>query len=155
VKDYRWNDALTEKDAGSPNLGQGEVSEFGTPGCLKIFEVDTVSGVLTQPRVTEPPLQTTPVYCNTFTDFVTGLQEFKASDGRRYWIVETGADRYQDDVYERPTTALYKTIDGKFATAEYYSYLDLVDAKVGYNSQFLYVSVRVNGLDARKSDGTD
>src|SRR5262245_28751880 len=74
-----------------------------------------------------------PVYSATFEDAVTGKNEFVA-DGKHYWTVDPGADSYQHDVYERPTARPYATVMGKFAADEYYAYLDIVRARVGFDS---------------------
>src|SRR5262245_9470947 len=79
--------------------------------------------------------QAKPVYAATFLDHVSGKNAFKATDGKRYWTVDAGADSYQHDFYERPTAAEYKVIDGKFATAEYFAYIDIVQARVGFDAQ--------------------
>src|SRR5262249_46118142 len=64
-------------------------------------------------------------------------------------------DVYQNDVYERPTTSLYQMIDNRFAAAEYYGYVDITEARVGWDSQFLYVAIKMYGLDRSTSDGTN
>src|SRR5579884_2071972 len=102
-------------------------------------------------RGDDPPPQ--PVYRMTFEDAVTGKNRFKASDGKFYWTVDPGADAYQHDTYERPTAAGYKVIDGKYATAEYLAYLDIVRARAGYDDRFIYVAIKMYGLDRMTSDG--
>jgi hypothetical protein len=143
-KDYRWNDRLTAVEAGSPNPGADGKSEFGTAGCDKIYELDTTYGVLITPR-----------YCNrSWDDFVTGTNSFVASDGKRYWTVDPGADSYQNDYYERPTGSQYRMIDGRFATDRYYEYVDIVSAQAGRDSRYLYVAIKLFGLNEVDSKGT-
>lgn len=99
-----------------------------------------------------------PVYTTTFDDAVTGDNGFVAADGKRYFTVDAGADVYQEDVYERPTAQTYKVrtlADGtqRFGAEEYYANLDIVSAQVGYDDDYLYVSIDLYGLDKYTSDG--
>lgn len=41
-QNYLFNDKHTKQEAGSPNPGQGGMSEFGTPGLQDVLEVDTL-----------------------------------------------------------------------------------------------------------------
>lgn len=41
-QNYLWNDRYTQEEAGSPNEGEGGLSEFGTVGLENIYECDTV-----------------------------------------------------------------------------------------------------------------
>ncbi|MEQ8843655.1 MAG: GC-type dockerin domain-anchored protein [Phycisphaerales bacterium] len=43
-QNYRFNDKYSAVEAGSPNLGSGGLSEFGTEGLEAIYEMDTVRG---------------------------------------------------------------------------------------------------------------
>lgn len=101
-----------------------------------------------------------PLYTVTLQDAVTGDNALVAADGKRYWTVDPGADVYQEDVYERPTAQTYevKTLaDGsqRFAAGEYLQNLDLVEARAGFDSNYLYLSARLFGLDKSTSDGKD
>jgi len=53
-QNYLWNDKYTANEAGSPNLGVGGSSEFGTNGLVAIYEVDTLrAGTLGAPSAIE------------------------------------------------------------------------------------------------------
>lgn len=43
---YLWNQEYTSSEAGSPNDGPGNLSEFGTQGLGNIYELDTLRGSL-------------------------------------------------------------------------------------------------------------
>ena len=86
---------------------------------------------------------TTPVYMRTFNDAITADNEFVASDGKHYWTIDSGADSYQNEFYERPTVQGYyvRSLDGveeRFATDEYHANLDIVSGKAGFDDQFIY-----------------
>jgi hypothetical protein len=91
-----------------------------------------------------------PVYFVTFGDAVTGDNEYLGTDGKRRWDVDAGADQYQNEVYERPTIQSYDTNSGRFSAQEYFQNLDIVEARVGFDAQYLYVAVDLFGRD--KSD---
>src|SRR5687767_1176624 len=63
-----------------------------------------------------------PVYSNTYGDAVTGDNQFLGADGKLHYDVDAGADQYQFEMYERPTsqTFTYVTPSGggpaKFST---------------------------------------
>ncbi|MCW5935089.1 MAG: PEP-CTERM sorting domain-containing protein [Fimbriimonadia bacterium] len=95
-----------------------------------------------------------PVYFQTFHDAVTGTNSYNHS-GQRYWYVTPGADKYQNDVYERPTVQNYANRGGHYSTHEYFEYLDITRASVGFDSQFLYVSISMFGRNKSTSDGTN
>lgn len=101
-----------------------------------------------------------PVYLATFGDAVTGDNAFTATDGNRYWTVDPGADSYQNDVYERPTVQNYQLrtlADGtvQFATPEYFGNLDIVQAKAGFDDNYLYVALDLHSLDKQTADGVN
>jgi hypothetical protein len=99
----------------------------------------------------------TPVYTTTFGDAVTGDNAFVATDGFRRWDIDPGADSYQNDVYERPTAQTYTDVEGVYATdkVEYYENLDIVQARAGFDDDFLYVAIDLYGLDKSTADGVD
>ncbi len=105
----------------------------------------------------------TPQYSTTCYDAITGDNQFIWDDGgtdRHAWFINTGADSYPNDYYERPTTQTYddltvKTIVGdddellnggigaSYSAANtseptYFGYLDIVKGKFGYDNQFMY-----------------
>lgn len=104
------------------------------------------------------PAPVAPLYTTTVTDAVTDDNAFMAADGRRYWTIDPGADSYQNDVYERPTAQTYQVrllADGseRFAAAEYFQNLDIVQARAGFDAQYLYVAIKLAGLGKLTADG--
>ena len=91
-----------------------------------------------------------PVYTSTFGDSITGDNEFLGTDGKRRWTVDPGADDYQNESYERPTIQTYQTVDSKFSTEEYFQNIDIVQGRVGYDAQYLYIAIELFGR--HKSD---
>ncbi len=104
------------------------------------------------------PAALAPVYTATFGDAVTADNAFTAVDGQRYWTIDPGADSYQNDLYERPTAQTYQVrglADGteQFAAADYLQNLDIVQAQAGFDADYLYVSVKLAGLNKLTADG--
>jgi hypothetical protein len=95
-----------------------------------------------------------PVYQSTFPDCITGTNAFQADEGR-FWTVDKGCDIYQIDTYERPTIQEFKTVEGKYASKEYFEYLDIVQARTGLDDQFVYVRIDLYGRDNSTSGGDD
>ena len=92
-----------------------------------------------------------PFYTEIRNDHRTGDNEFVGEDGTRRWFIDPLADRYQREFYERPTIQSYQSIgDGPFSTHEYFQNLDIVQGKLGIDSQFLYVAIEMFG--GHKSD---
>jgi len=101
-----------------------------------------------------------PTYSSTFDDAQTGDNSFIANDGKRYWTIDAGADSYQNDYYERPTTQNYqvRTLPGgeeRFAANEYYENLDITQARAGFDSNYLYFSIDLYGRDKSTENGVD
>ena len=103
-----------------------------------------------------------PVSFVTMNDAVTGDAPnfFLNHEGKRRWVVDAGADSYQNDFYERPTTEqfIYESILGSPATMiygakEYIEYIDIKQGKAGFDSQYLYISIKMFGRDD-ETDGT-
>jgi hypothetical protein len=96
-----------------------------------------------------------PVYFHTFQDAVTGTNEFLGTDGKRRWYVDSGADDYQNEFYERPTIDSFDNNNGNdpFSAQEYYSNLDIVEARVGYDAQYLYVAMELYGRGKEDQGG--
>ena len=96
-----------------------------------------------------------PVYSTTFGDAVTGdAPNPISSGGNQYWSIDLGADSYQDDYYERPTTQTFINVgSGVVGAAEYYGNLDIVQAKAGFDSQYLYVAIDMFSLLHQLSNG--
>lgn len=105
-----------------------------------------------------PAAPVAPTYVATFTDAVTADNAFTGADGKTYWTVDAGADQYQIDMYERPTAQTFQVVraaDGteRFAASEYFSNLDVVQGRAGFDANFLYISIKVAGLDKLTSGG--
>lgn len=94
-----------------------------------------------------------PVYSQSFADCTTGDNVFSAG-GSLFWTVDGGCDVYQVDLYERPTIQEYKPVAGKFASKEYFEYLDLAGAKIGLDDTYLYVSLDTVGRNNITSGGS-
>ena len=116
-----------------------------------------------------------PVYNQgTYSDAVTGDNEFIDNNGKHRWFVDDGADDYYTDVYERPTADMFDnnvavasklsgpdanrsadvdTTKTYSATDEYYGYLDIKQAKWGYEGSYMYFQIELNSAAERYSDG--
>lgn len=97
---------------------------------------------------------TTPVYSAVYHDCVTADNRFRGDDGKWFWDVDPGCDVYQADVYERPMTQEFIYTRGRYGAKEYYEYLDIVQAKAGFDSQYLYVAIKMFGRDHITSGGS-
>ncbi len=106
-----------------------------------------------------------PSYSSFFGDSITGDNVFKTSDNKHHWFVNTGADSYVNDCYERPTIQNYENhnldvvvgsdseLGGKafndpiYSTvsndASYFGYLDIVEGRYGYDSTNMYFAIEV------------
>ena len=104
-------------------------------------------------------IPSTPVYTMTWGDAITGDNEFTNS-GNHYWYINTGADSYQNDFYERPTVQTFEgdppasivaqgaigsdVVVGQayvatgFSDPTYFGYIDIVKGKFGSDDQFMY-----------------
>lgn len=124
--------------------------------CLERFLAGFLiaSAAVCLPTGTTLAASLSPVYTTVFKDAVTGDNAFMHG-GKRYWTIDSGADSYQNDFYERPTIQKYETINGKFATQEYFEYLDIVQAKAGFDSNYLYIAIDLYGRDNSTNDGKD
>lgn len=99
-----------------------------------------------------------PSYFATFADAVTADNVVRGRDGMQYWTVDAGADNYSQDFYERPTAQTYQVrrlTDGTsaFAAAEYFENLDIVEARAGFDANYLYVSLRMAGANKVQANG--
>ena len=121
--------------------------------------------------VTARAAPTTPTYIVKFNDAVTGDNEFK-SVNTHYWFVNTGADSYQNDVYERPTIQNYEKVtatekvgsdselmvgNSYSATGSsdptYFGYLDIVKGYAGYDSKYMYFGIELFSIDKVGDNG--
>jgi hypothetical protein len=97
-------------------------------------------------------MPTTPVYTQTFADAVTGDNSF-ISGGFRFYTVDAGADSYQNDIYERPFVQAFNVIGTAYAVEEYHSYVDIEQARIGWDNQFVYFALDMVGLEKLTKDG--
>jgi hypothetical protein len=88
-----------------------------------------------------------PVYTRTVTDAVTGGNSYVALDGKTRWTVTPGADNYFVEIYERPMASGFEFIGARFGSEEYFEFVDIAQAKIGNNAQWLFVSIDMVGLD--------
>lgn len=105
------------------------------------------------------PTPLTPLYTATFADAVTADNAFTTQGGQTAWTIDAGADEYQNDRYERPTAQTFTVqtaADGsqRFAATEYYQNLDIVNARAGFDAKYLYVSIKMAGLNKVTADGS-
>jgi hypothetical protein len=107
---------------------------------------------------------TAPIYTQTYTDCVTGAgglpptgNPHVTTSGDLRWTIAPGCDSYQNEFYERPTTQTYQvndTASGEiFGAAEYFENLDIVQAKAGVDSQYMYVLIDLNGVSHFNDEG--
>ncbi|HLP82972.1 MAG TPA: hypothetical protein VK157_01360 [Phycisphaerales bacterium] len=97
---------------------------------------------------------TPPVYTQSFTDFVTGDNNFNFG-GFRFYTIDAAADSYQNDVYERPIAQAFNLINGNYASEEYHSYVDVTGARFGFDNRYAYFAIDVFGRDKRTKDGVN
>ncbi len=117
----------------------------------------------------------TPSYSRTFEDAVTGDNEFEYNDDgttRHAWFINTGADSYANDFYERPTVQDYRNLtvtdavgnDSElvvgdtysatgFSDPAYFGYLDIVRGKFGYDNQYMYFATELYSDEEVGNDG--
>lgn len=115
---------------------------------------------------------TVPTYSTFVNDAITGDNQF-TSGGSHYWYVNSGADSYQNDVYERPTVQTYtqQTIETKEGTdteygvgdsvsasggsnPTYYGYIDIVKGHYGYDSNYMYFGIELYSNNKVGNDGS-
>ena len=120
--------------------------------------------VLGQSLVVADPI--TPVYTATFGDAITGdaPNPYLRSDGKRRWTIDPGADSYQNEFYERPTTQTYQvntatpaggvSAEEIFAATEYFENLDIVQAQAGFDETYLYILIDMFGVNHLTESGS-
>jgi hypothetical protein len=96
---------------------------------------------------------TDPVYTVTFDDCVTSDNQYVGPDGELRWDVDAGCDAYQTDLYERPMTQAFDLFRGRFGAKEYFEYLDIAQARAGFDDRYVYVSIKLAGRDHITSGG--
>lgn len=96
----------------------------------------------------------TPVYSTTVQDASTSDNAFMFG-GFRYWTIDAGADSYQNDVYERPTAQGFQLIGSQYAVNEYLAYIDITEARFGFDNRYLYASIKVAGRTKQTQDGVN
>ncbi len=114
-----------------------------------------------------------PIYSFSFGDAVTGDNQFTTSDGTHHWFVNTGADSYANDFYERPTIQNYEnhTADGVIgsdselvggntyyatdpSSPSYYGSLDIVEGRFGFDSTNMYFAIELFSEQKVAGDGS-
>lgn len=114
---------------------------------------------------------TSPTYQLTVQDAVTGDNEF-TNGGTHYWFVNTNADDYANDGYERPTAQNYEYVIAQakvgndpelvvgstysatgFSNPAYYGYVDIVSGKFGYDSQYMYFAIELYSVNKVGNNG--
>ncbi len=111
----------------------------------------TVAAGLCSASLAQPGI---PVYSIVVQDAVTGDNNFSFG-GFRYYTVDPGADRYQIDLYERPLSQAFQPINGLYAAEEYFGFVDITQAKFGFDNRYLYAAIQVFSLDTRTKDGVN
>lgn len=109
-----------------------------------------LSGAAAPSTLAQP---STPVYTVSFADCVTIDNRFRGPDGVFWWDVDPGCDIYQIDTYERPMTQEFQLHRRRYGAKEYFEYLDITQAKAGYDSKYLYVAIDLAGRNHRTSGG--
>lgn len=89
-------------------------------------------------------LPSDPTFTATFTDALTSDNQYTGGDGKQYWDIDLGADSYQNEYYERPTSS--SAFAGtRYAADKYYANLDITTARAGYDSTYLYIEIVLAG----------
>ena len=93
-----------------------------------------------------------PVYnLGTEKDFVTGLtRTIDPKTGNKSWEVGIGADVYEQELYERP---LQTTFVNGVQGSDYFGSLDIVEASLGYDDNFIYGRIQVFSRFEEPDDG--
>ena len=94
-----------------------------------------------------------PVYTVTFDDCVTSDNQYVGPDGELRWDVDADCDIYQIDLYERPMTQAFDFFRSRFGAKEYLEYIDIAQARAGFDDRYLYVSIKLAGRDLLTSGG--
>ncbi len=95
-------------------------------------------------------LTLSPVYTNEYGDAITGDNN-TTGDG---WYVDTGADNYDMDEYERPTVQTFVDSNGTPVSTEYFGYLDITGAHSGFDENYMYFGIDVFSQNSFTSDGS-
>ncbi len=122
-------------------------------------------------------IPTDSIFTQVFEDAITGDNQFRAPGGLQSWFINTGADSYAQDVYERPTIQNYEQIKvksvhstygtdselqaliGKTIVATnsssptYFEYLDITRGLYGFDDQFMYFGIELFGEDKVGNNG--
>lgn len=99
-----------------------------------------------------PPL--TPNFDFEWFDAVTGDNSF-AEDGKTHWYVDSGADQYAIDQWERPTNQTYNFWNGAghYGTdGDYFANLDIVRGLSGFDQDFVYFAIDLYDNAIYKND---
>jgi hypothetical protein len=142
--------------------------ELATLACVVTFLLVLPQAAWADPIPGPDP---TPTYSQEFFDSRTGDRSFvvpgeKPEDDRQYWYVEQAeenaesggvdADRYQNEVYERPTHSEFSVIDDdgteRYAAEEYWGNLDIVRGEYGWDETYMYFSIEIYSRSHETSD---
>ncbi|WP_353199183.1 PEPxxWA-CTERM sorting domain-containing protein [Sandarakinorhabdus sp.] len=105
-----------------------------------------------------PAAAISPVYSQYMTDCNTGSNQTSKTDGKFGWSVSAGCDSYQNESYERPTTQSFEVMNKQgggtfFGAKEYFQNLDIVKGQAGADNNYLYISIKLNGLNRLTENG--
>ena len=94
-----------------------------------------------------------PVWHANYDDARTDDNQY-SSGGNQYWSIDAGADSYQNESYERPTTQTFTTTSGGHGASQYFANLDITSAQAGYDSQYMYIEINMVGNYFHKDDNS-
>jgi len=72
------------------------------------------------------------LHVKTFTDDRT---DDNANEDASLWNIDLGADRYDRELYERPTSSMTGTLDGLPAAETYFEFLDISTASIALDTE--------------------
>ena len=113
----------------------------------------TIAGIVSMSAGLALATPVEPVYFTTYIDCVTFDNQYVGPDGELRWDVDAGCDNYQIDLYERPMTQAFDLFRGRFGAKEYFEYLDIAQARAGFDDRYLYVAIQLAGREHVTSGG--
>ena len=90
---------------------------------------------------------------SSYADSVTGARYIS----KKGWTIESGADDYFSEQYERPTSQGFQsTVNGLPAFDKYHEPLDIVSGQFAVDTlnEVAYFSINLNGQDEKTADGS-
>lgn len=106
----------------------------------------------------------TPAFANGFMDdwqdqlnvrtYTDARTDDNANEDSSLWNIDTGADKYKKELYERPTGSMGDVLDGTPASDTYFEFLDISTASVALDkdNEHVYFSIDLVG-DSTVFDG--